>query len=804
MHLRTLSLPQDHNHLTGKDLILYEPQLAAAFGRCFAFTTHALRFPTSIPHAMLPQDEGTDLQAFLEDDRIHIPLQRGDDLLGIFVAGGIDKQSLQPLLATLPGIAALALETVGLYRAALTDPLTGLHNPFFLQTMLEAEMTNVLSSILPGPESSADTTYRSCLGLIHVDMDHFSRINTRFGYGFGDSLLQEVAKTLQSLCPSQASWCRVEGTAFMLCWPEGTPSRCRELAHKLIEAIAMLPVKSPIAKESISLTASAGYASYPADMPGNQLRHPPREQASILLAKIQKATLAAKTSGGDAVFAYKDILKQGAAIIETLPLQRVRINAGRNVDLTEGMRFLVWPGTSAHKPSSQTPISPYPDTHKGEIIVQEVRETTSVGEILFLNDPSWSLCAGDRLSLSEHQEPYGLGSEPAAQHHEHDNEAILNLGEFIAHWTRMRTDTSTFTLALCRMLPDATQHQNPDQSLDQLHKAIGSIFSDEPDAPEKQIIPLTGRYSANTLICFLPRLDADNALDYGRKLAALFTKETGIKLHIGMAAYPLCHYTKPEMLDNVRKALEHSLLLPEPGVVLFDSISLTINADRMFTQGDYYAAREEYQRALGIDPDNLLARNSLGICYARLGRMEDAKKYFKSVAEQSGKELMPLYNYGCACFKTHDADTARKAFTKCLTLDPTHVYSLIRLGRLAEQDGDLDKAEELYQQAGTTPQGKGMAARHLARLALEKDEQDKARELLHQALVFDPNDAFALNMLARLYLDRGEDPEIAENLARQSVHLRPDVPGLWIEVARALETCGKKEKARSAHRRSKA
>jgi predicted Zn-dependent protease len=97
-----------------------------------------------------------------------------------------------------------------------------------------------------------------------------------------------------------------------------------------------------------------------------------------------------------------------------------------------------------------------------------------------------------------------------------------------------------------------------------------------------------------------------------------------------------------------------------------------------------------------------------------------------------------------------------------------------------------------------------MAAHHLAKLAMDRGEQDKAREFLHQALIFDPNDAFALNMLAKLYLDRGEDPEIAENLARQSVHLRPDIPSMWIEVARALETRGKTDEARTAQLRSRA
>jgi diguanylate cyclase (GGDEF)-like protein len=798
MHLPTISFPRDPSTLTGKDLIVYEPQLGACFGQCFTFKTHALRFPTSIPNPMIPTDGSTTLLAFMEKDLVHIPLQSGEKLLGIFVARGIDTKALTPILGTLPSIAALALDTVCLYRAAITDPLTGLHNHYFLQSLLETEITNVLASIMPGPDSSADTGYRGCFGLIHLDMDRFTSINSRFGHCFGDTLLVDVGKVIQATCPSHAHACRTAGAAFIVFWPQGTPSRCRDLACKLTEAIAALPVESPISRESITLTASAGYANYPADMLGNQFRRAPEEQARIIMEKAHKAALSAKTAGGDRAFSYRDILKQGAKVLETLPLNRVLINAGNNLDLTEGMRFLVWPGTIAYNVGeARHQDALYPDMYKGEILVQEVREQTSVGEILFLNDPSWSPHAGDRLTLAEHQDSPGLCSEQSGETQKgHKEQGIHGLREFILTWTRMRAATSAFVLALFRMIPPSgspTHHDTAsDQRFENLYTSMRKVFGD----------CLVGRYSAHTLICWLPDQDADTALARGQELCSAFGQEAGGDLRIGMAGYPFFHCAKSEILDNSRKALDHALLLPAPGAVLFDSISLTISADRMFTKGDFYAALEEYQRALGIDPDNLLARNSLGICYARLGRMEDAKKHFRTVVDQGGEDLMPWYNFACACFKTDERDVAREAFIKCLSLDPKHVYSLIRLGQLAEKNGDLEEAEERYLEAGNTDKGQGMAARHLAKLAMDREEQDKAREFLHQALVFDPNDAFALNMLAKLYLDRGEDPEIAEDLARQSVHLRPDIPALWIEVARALETLGKTDEARTAQLRS--
>ncbi|MFW6005424.1 MAG: tetratricopeptide repeat protein, partial [Desulfonatronovibrionaceae bacterium] len=61
-------------------------------------------------------------------------------------------------------------------------------------------------------------------------------------------------------------------------------------------------------------------------------------------------------------------------------------------------------------------------------------------------------------------------------------------------------------------------------------------------------------------------------------------------------------------------------MLSFPHVACFDSLTLTVSADRLFTQGDLFRAMEEYELALADDDSNILARNSLAICYGRLGR----------------------------------------------------------------------------------------------------------------------------------------------------------------------------------------
>ncbi len=162
---------------------------------------------------------------------------------------------------------------------------------------------------------------------------------------------------------------------------------------------------------------------------------------------------------------------------------------------------------------------------------------------------------------------------------------------------------------------------------------------------------------------------------------------------------------------------------------------------------------------------------------------------------------MPLYNYGCACLKDGDPEAARQAFEQVLAIRPDHIYALIRLGLMAEDEGDFERALGLYEQVGNAPQGDGphpagsLAHRYLARLAFRRDDRDTARELLHQAITANPQDAHSFHLLAKIYLERGDDPEVAESLARQSVHLKPDAPAFWEVLVSALEQQGKAEEA---------
>jgi len=239
-------------------------------------------------------------------------------------------------------------------------------------------------------------------------------------------------------------------------------------------------------------------------------------------------------------------------------------------------------------------------------------------------------------------------------------------------------------------------------------------------------------------------------------------------------------------------------------IACFDSVSLNISADRLFAQGEIYDAIAEYKKALTVDEKNFLARNSLGICYARLNKYATARTIFHDLVRLYPNHIMPLYNFGCACLKDGDASSAKEAFAQVLNIQPENVYALVRLGLMAEDEGDLDRAWELYDRVRTLPDGERLAYRYLARLAFRRDDRDMAREFLHQAIITNPHDPHSYHLLAKIYLERGDDPEVAESLARQSVHLKPEAPAFWEVLITALEQQNKTEEARQTKIRAAA
>ncbi len=790
--------------LTQQDLIVQEPFLKDVFSRFLTFKSYSLYFPRADDEAMAESfGPALDTAVHLETEkRVLVPLASGGQLLGMFVARGAVLAAPRTMLALLPRVGAMALDQLALAKAAVTDAATGLATGAALLAAVEREIDLVQDRILPGSASLVDpslTGLRGCFGLLVFDLDHFSRVAEQYGFVLSETALAQAGAALEAACPEGGMAARLHDDLFGLFLPGASATRCQEVADAVRRELSRAPLPIPDTGEALSLTASAGYALYPQDIRGGQFVAPLAEQSRVLLRKAKKALSVAKDLGRDQVMPYHRILHEGGVVLDTLPLSRLSVSLGRGVDAEGGQRFLVWSpryeGTAEVRRSDGERISArYPTMIKGEVILMDVHADMAFAEVLQLTDPTWPIEPGDRLLLAPEGESAAADAEAKAGPPQREIlSGLYGHRDFLRLMAQDREKRQQFSLVLVRLpeaAPERRQGRPAEADMAEAAGACRMFFGQDAEG---------GRFSSSKLLFYLPDRRPEELREAAESAIAAIQERLGVAAAVGLAGYPFLDFSRADMLENCRKALDHAQLLPRgPQVAVFDSISMTVSADRLFALGDIYAAMEEYKKALLANEDNTLARNSLGICLAKLGRLAQARAEFERVIARHPKNTMALYNYGCVCRRLGENAAARQAFQKCLRANPGHVYSLLRLGRMAEEDRRYAVALKYYKRAVEAKNGPALTLRHLARLAFKRKRLDEAREYLHQALVHDPKDAFSLHLMARLYLDEGQDPAIAEAMARQSVALRPDRKEFWKELAQALTIQGKAEEAKAA------
>ncbi len=131
-----------------------------------------------------------------------------------------------------------------LYRQSITDPLTNIYNRRFFMQMLEQEIERVKRNRKP-------------FSIIMFDLDHFKRINDRFGHAGGDTVLKNVANTVKRRARKTDYFARWGGEEFIILLPETSLNNAVDLAEELRKQI------SSIELEQIGdVTASFGVTEY--------------------------------------------------------------------------------------------------------------------------------------------------------------------------------------------------------------------------------------------------------------------------------------------------------------------------------------------------------------------------------------------------------------------------------------------------------------------------------------------------------------------------------------------------------------
>lgn len=154
---------------------------------------------------------------------------------------------------------------------ALTDELTELPNRRATRHALVKAMSHHRRSVLG-------------VGVVIIDIDHFKRVNDRYGHEVGDVALKHVARVLAEVTRKSETVGRWGGEEFLVVLSSKPPIAMEIAVERIRAAVANAPLKDPPLKMTVSLGAAlAG----------------PEETIESMLQRADAALYEAKAAGRD-------------------------------------------------------------------------------------------------------------------------------------------------------------------------------------------------------------------------------------------------------------------------------------------------------------------------------------------------------------------------------------------------------------------------------------------------------------------------------------------------------------------------
>ena len=132
-------------------------------------------------------------------------------------------------------------------KLALIDPLTGLFNRRYALPHLSRIAASAATSGHP-------------FAVMVLDLDHFKRINDRYGHSAGDAVLREVSQRVKNNLRSVDLVARIGGEEFLVVMPDTDLTQARAAAERLREVTADHPVRLADDQGEIPVTISIGFS----------------------------------------------------------------------------------------------------------------------------------------------------------------------------------------------------------------------------------------------------------------------------------------------------------------------------------------------------------------------------------------------------------------------------------------------------------------------------------------------------------------------------------------------------------------
>jgi diguanylate cyclase (GGDEF)-like protein len=267
------------------------------------------RFGAGTLLGALPEPEHALLSSALTSGAVHtagaasaVPLRVGRRSIGaLYLEAAAQRGGHAEVLEVFAHQASAAIRNALLFEAATTDAVTG--------ACLRGFAMQRLRQLLRSARRSGTPT-----SLLMIDLDHFKRVNDRYGHSAGDRVLANVADLLRGAVRDTDIVCRYGGDEFMVVLPDTPLAGAYKVAERILSDRRATSLEAENGVVSFGL--SLGLATLePAPDGCARALAPERLQAAAarLIAAADRALYDQKRSGAAGVAAplsWNDVLRE--------------------------------------------------------------------------------------------------------------------------------------------------------------------------------------------------------------------------------------------------------------------------------------------------------------------------------------------------------------------------------------------------------------------------------------------------------------------------------------------------------------
>lgn len=220
-----------------------------------------------------------------------------------------------------------------------------------------------------------------------------------------------------------------------------------------------------------------------------------------------------------------------------------------------------------------------------------------------------------------------------------------------------------------------------------------------------------------------------------------------VPLMIWTLALALSAHAQMKYWANTTDLWSHTLEVTGPNFVAEDNLGA-----ELIKEGKIQAARERFQNAININPEDPFSQLNIGVCDKKMGNVQSAAEHYQAALKLSVEpnlRLTAFSNLGSLYRMSHNYQAARANYEAALRINPESGMTLIGLGLLAQTTGDAAGAVNYYsKELALEPSDVGYIL--LARALQAAGRTSESSAALEQAKRLAPDFEAAQNEASRL------------------------------------------------------